>query len=210
MPFKKIVRRAQMARVKPILREDAPELEDVFSRAEQALGFVPNSFFAMARVPGILRAFTRLAREVIGVQASTAFLSGWWDIWRAAGCMYCSSHTAETASVVDGVPPEKVAAIWEYETSNLFDEAERAALRMAQGAGVSPNDVSDEDMENLRKYFDDDQIVELVAAVCLFGWLNRWNDTMATDLEPRPLEFGLTNLWIVGGSLANMYRVIRP
>ena len=56
-----------MARIKPILREDAPELEDVFSRAEQALGFVPNSFFAMARVPGILRAFTRLAREVIGV-----------------------------------------------------------------------------------------------------------------------------------------------
>ena len=41
---------------------------------------------------------------------------------------------------------------------------------------------------------NDDQIVELVGAVCLFGWLNRWNDTMATDLEPRPLEFGLTNL----------------
>ena len=186
-----------MARVKPILREDAPELEDVFSRAEQALGFVPNSFFAMARVPGILRAFTRLAREVIGVPGKVPLslkrMVGYMAS-RSAGCMYCSSHTAETASVVDGVPPEKVAAIWEYETSNLFDEAERAALRMAQGAGVSPNDVSDEDMENLHKYFDDDQIVELVAAVCLFGWLNRWNDTMATDLEPRPLEFGLTNL----------------
>ena len=49
-------------------------------------------------------------------------------------------------------------------------------------------------MEELHKYFDDDQIVELVAAVCLFGWLNRWNDTMATDLDPRPLEFGLANL----------------
>jgi len=113
---------------------------------------------------------------------------------RSAGCMYCSSHTAETASVVDGVPPEKVAAIWEYETSDLFDDAERAVLRMAQGAGTTPNAVSDEDMEELHKYFDDDQIVELVAAVCLFGWLNRWNDTMATDLEPRPLEFGLSTL----------------
>ena len=113
---------------------------------------------------------------------------------RSAGCMYCSSHTAETASVVDGVPAEKVAAIWDYETSDLFDNAERAVLRMAQGAGASPNAVSDQDMEELHKYFDDDQIVELVAAVCLFGWLNRWNDTMATDLEPRPLEFGLANL----------------
>ena len=56
-----------MARVKPIRREEAPELEDVFSRAEKALGFVPNSFLAMGRSPDILRAFTRLAREVIGV-----------------------------------------------------------------------------------------------------------------------------------------------
>jgi uncharacterized peroxidase-related enzyme len=186
-----------MVRVKPIKREDAPELEDVFSRAEQALGFVPNSFFAMGRSPGILRAFTRLARAVIGVPGKAPLplkrMAGYMAS-RSAGCMYCSSHTAETASVVDGVPPEKVAAIWEYETSDLFDDAERAVLRMAQGAGTTPNAVSDEDMEELHKYFDDDQIVELVAAVCLFGWLNRWNDTMATDLEPRPLEFGLSTL----------------
>lgn len=186
-----------MVRVKPIKREDAPELEDVFSRAEQALGFVPNSFFAMGRSPGILRAFTRLAREVIGMPGKAPLplkrMAGYMAS-RSAGCMYCSSHTAETASVVDGVPPEKVAAIWEYETSDLFEDAERAVLRMAQGAGTTPNAVSDEDMEELHKYFDDDQIVELVAAVCLFGWLNRWNDTMATDLEPRPLEFGLSTL----------------
>jgi uncharacterized peroxidase-related enzyme len=198
-----------MARVEPIRREDVPDLEDIFSRAEQALGFVPNSFFAMGRSPGILRAFTRLAREVIGVPGKAPLplkrMAGYM-VSRSAGCMYCSSHTAETASVVDGVPPEKVAAIWEYETSDLFDDAERAVLRMAQGAGASPNAVSDEDMEELHRYFDDDQIVELVAAVCLFGWLNRWNDTMATDLEPRPLEFGLSNLsdsgWIPGKHVA--------
>ena len=186
-----------MTRVTPIRREDAPDLEDVFSRAEQALGFIPNSFFAMGRSPGILRAFTRLAREVIGVPGKAPLplkrMAGYMAS-RSAGCMYCSSHTAETASVVDGVPPEKIAAIWDYETSDLFDDAERAVLRMAQGAGASPNAVSDADMEALHNHFDDDQIVELVAAVCLFGWLNRWNDTLATDLEPRPLEFGLANL----------------
>ena len=32
--------------------------------------------------------------------------------------------------------------------------------------------------------------MELVAAICLFGWLNRFNDTMATGLEARPLAFG--------------------
>ena len=194
-----------MARINPILREDAPELEDIFIRAEQALGFVPNSFFAMGRRPAILRAFTRLAREVIGVPGKVSLplkrMAGYMAS-RSAGCQYCSAHTAETASVVDGIPPEKVAEIWEYETSTMFDDAERAVLRVAQGAGVSPNSVSDQDMDDLRKYFDDDQIVELVSAICLFGWLNRWNDTMATDLESRPLNFGLTNLsesgWVPG------------
>lgn len=186
-----------MARISPVARDDVPGLEDIFSRAEQALGFVPNSFFAMGRSPGILRAFTRLAREVIGVPGKAplplkrlvAHMAS-----RSAGCQYCSAHTAESAAAVDGIAPEKIAAIWEYETSPLFDEAERAALRMAQAAGATPNAVTNEDFEELRRHFDDDQIVELVAAVCLFGWLNRWNDTMATDLEPRPLEFGKATL----------------
>jgi alkylhydroperoxidase family enzyme len=65
---------------------------------------------------------------------------------------------------------------------------------MAQGAGTTPNAVADEDFDEMKKHFDEDQIVELVAAVCLFGWLNRWNDTMATDLETRPMEFGQANL----------------
>ncbi|MDG2270638.1 MAG: carboxymuconolactone decarboxylase family protein, partial [Alphaproteobacteria bacterium] len=70
----------------------------------------------------------------------------------------------------------------------------RAVLRMAQAAGTTPNAVTDGDFDEMKKHFDEDQIAELVAAVCLFGWLNRWNDTMATDLETRPLEFGEMNL----------------
>ena len=36
--------------------------------------------------------------------------------------------------------------------------------------------------------FDDGQIVEIVATIALFGYLNRWNDTMATALEQRAVE----------------------
>jgi hypothetical protein len=46
----------------------------------------------------------------------------------------------------------------------------------------------------LAPHFDEDQIVELVAVISLFGWLNRWNDTMATDLEDEPLAFGTDHL----------------
>ena len=186
-----------MPRITPRRREEAPELEDVFDRAERALGFVPNSFFVMARSPGMLRAFSRLSREVIGVPGKAplglkrmlAYMAS-----RSAGCQYCSAHTASAAVEVDGVPAEKIEAIFEYETDPLFSEAERAALRMAQCAGAVPNAVTDADMDALKRHFDEDQIVELVGVVCLFGWLNRWNDTMATPLEDGPIEFGERHL----------------
>jgi hypothetical protein len=36
----------------------------------------------------------------------------------------------------------------------------------------------------------DDEIVELLAAISLYGFLNRWNDTLATDLEDGPRQTG--------------------
>ncbi len=194
-----------MPRITPVKREDVPELEDVFARAEKALGFVPNSFFTLARRPETARAFSRLSREVIGVPgkvplalkrlvAHVASMS--------AGCQYCAAHSAESAASMDGVPPEKVAAAFDYERSPLFSDAERAALALAQAAGVQPNAVTDADMEEMKKHFDEDQIVELVTVICLFGWLNRFNDTMATELESRPRSFAEANLtpagWHVG------------
>ncbi len=181
-----------MPRIAPLPRAGLSELEDVFGRAEQALGFVPNSFFILSRAPGIMRAFSRLSREVIGVPGKVplslkrlvAYVAS-----RSSGCQYCAAHTAESAASVDGVPPEKVAAAFEYERSPLFSEAERAALAVAQAAGQVPNAVTDADFAELKKHFDDDQIVEIVAVICLFGWLNRFNDTMATELEQKPRAF---------------------
>jgi uncharacterized peroxidase-related enzyme len=187
-----------------------PELEDVFEQSKHALGFIPNAFFIMARAPGVLRAFSRLPREVIGVPGKVplplkrlvAYMAS-----QTVGCQYCSAHTAEAAAEIDGVPTEKIEAIFAYETNPLFSEAERAALLLAQSAATVPNAVNDADMEELKKHFDEDQVVELVAAICLFGWLNRWNDTMATDLEKRPLQFGQSHLvqsgWVPGKHLCS-------
>ena len=194
-----------MPRITPKPREELSELEGVFERAEKALGFVPNAFFLMGRVPGIMNAFSRLSREVIGVPGKVplplkrliAHVAS-----RSAGCQYCMAHTAEAAASMDGVPPEKIAAAFEYERSPLFSDAERAALTVAQSAGQTPNAVSDDDFVALKKHFDEDQIVEIVAVICLFGWLNRFNDTMATELEQSPLAFAEKNIapsgWHVG------------
>ena len=61
---------------------------------------------------------------------------------------------------------------------------------------------TDEDFEDLRKHFIEYQIVEIVSVVSMFGFLNRWNDTLATPLEAEPIEFGEKHLsgngWSVG------------
>ena len=80
--------------------------------------------------------------------------------------------------------------------------AERAALRVAQSAAQVPNAVTDQDFAELKRYYSDEQIVDIVAVIALFGFLNRFNDTMATELESSPLEAGRRFLaergWTVG------------
>lgn len=112
---------------------------------------------------------------------------------QAAGCAYCQAHTSHVAQL-RGADAAKIAAVWEFETSPQFSAAERAALRVAQGAGVTPNAVTDKDMRELSRYFDDEQVVELVAVIANFGFLNRWNDTMATQLERSPLTWAQDHL----------------
>ena len=194
-----------MSKVTPKSRGELTELEDVFERAEKALGFVPNSYFIMGRRPEMLRAFSRLSREVIGVPGRVPQELKWLIAHiasRSSGCQYCMAHTGNSASSANQGNAEKIDAVFEYERSSLFSDAEKAALTVAQAAGTTPSMVSDVDMENLKKHFDEDQIVEIVGVVCLFGWLNRFNDTMATDLENDLLDFASEHLassgWQVG------------
>jgi hypothetical protein len=69
-------------------------------------------------------------------------------------------------------------------------------------AAQVPNAVSDADFAELKKHYTDAQIVDIVAVISLFGFLNRFNDTMATELEAPPIEAGKRFLaekgWSVG------------
>ncbi|CCG02543.1 carboxymuconolactone decarboxylase family protein [Blastococcus saxobsidens] len=184
-----------MPRVEPLPRESLPQYEDTFRAVESALGVLPNSTLTMARRPAVMEAFARLNAVVMaeggvdGVlkQLVAAVVSG------AAGCAYCQAHTSHVAEQ-RGADAEKLAAVWEFETNPLFTAAERAALRVARGAGLTPNAVTDEDMAELQRHFDDEQVVEIVAVIANFGFLNRWNDTMATELERSPMRWATDNL----------------
>lgn len=188
-----------MARVEPLRREDLPELEELFQLYDDTLSFTPNSLYTMARRPQTLRVFSDLITAIwrigtvpVELKPLIAMISS-----TAAGCRYCQAHEAVDAQM-RGVSPEKIAALWEFEQSELFSDAERAALRFAWAASVVPNAVTAENFDELRRYWDDGQIVEILTVISLFGFLNRWNDTMATDLEEIPMDFGQLTLGKAG------------
>ncbi len=173
-----------MAHVDPRDRGDLPEFEDYFSYLDDHAGYVPNAFLTMARLPGLFQgymSFSKALGELQGVSVEMKVLMS--HIASSAyGCRFCEAHTAHTG-VMRGVADERIEKVWEFESSDLFDQSERAALRLARDMGQVPNQVTQQHFDDLREWFTDDQIVEMVAAVSLFGFWNRWNDTMATDLE---------------------------
>jgi alkylhydroperoxidase family enzyme len=178
-----------VSRIAPIPRDDLAEYEEGFAAVEAFMGFVPSSLLTMARVPRLLEGFTGLAQVVFTnglLPADLTQLVGQMAS-AGAGCRYCQAHTAAHAEHL-GVDAAKLAELWSFETSDRFDEAERAALRLAFRSGQHPNAVTDDDVAACREHFSDEQITAIVAVCALFGFLNRWNDTMATTLEDVPRD----------------------
>lgn len=172
------------------------EHAEMFGMIEQVMGFVPNSLKVMARRPDILQGFralsvalqspdTKIPQSLKQLVAYAASL--------AAGCLYCQAHTAHVGERA-GLASEKLENAWDYERSPLFTEAERAAMRFAQKAASVPNAVEDADIPELSRWYDYDEITEILAVVAMFGFLNRWNDSLGTTLEAEPLTFGKTHL----------------
>lgn len=190
-----------MAHMSPLPKDAHPELSETFETFERILGFVPNSLLTMQRLPHIVQGFEALVKAVMGPEGNkvdpglkrlVAHASS-----RAAGCQYCQAHSLIAARIHD-VSDEKVAAIWEYKTSPLYSEAERAAIDFGFAAGAVPNAVDEEIMARLREHWSDEEVVELLAAIGVYAFLNRWNDSLATDLEQPAKEMGERVLSAVG------------
>jgi len=191
-------------RLAPLPPEHTPELKEQLELMRRNLGFVPNSILIMQRKPKLAKAFAQLTAAIWdpegqverGLKRLIAHVAS-----RMAGCQYCMAHTAGGA-LHFGIEERKLAAVWDYQSSPLYSAAERAALDLAVAAGGVPNAATDAMFLELRKHWTEEQIVEIVGVIAVFGFLNRWNDTLATPLEDEPTAVGEKHLashgWSVG------------
>lgn len=191
-----------MALVEPLSPDTDPEVKKLAEFFQGPLGFTPNSILTMQRRPAIAKAFIELNKAVtepISISSELKRIIGYMTSL-TAGCRYCQAHLALGSSRF-GAADEKIQAVWEFRSSPLFTPAERAALEFAHAASSVPNAVTPEIENELKKYWDDDAIVEILAEVALMGFLNRWNDSMGTTLEDTPKELGEQVLTKAGWSL---------
>ena len=174
-----------MPLVRPLSPESNPDVSKLAEFFNETLGFCPNSVLTMQIRPEIARSFINLNKAVMNnhgrVTSSFKRIIAWVSS-NAAGCNYCQAHAIRAAERY-GAEQEQLENIWEYNTHESFNEAERAALDFSLAASQLPNAVDEELQQRMHKYWDDGEIVEILAVVSLFGFLNRWNDSMGTSIE---------------------------
>lgn len=178
--------------VNPIPETD-PSISELVKFYNETLGFCPNSVRTMQIRPHLAAAFINLNKAVMENQGRVtsalkrliAYISSY-----TTGCQYCQAHGIRAAERY-GASEEQLQHIWEYKTHPYFSESERAALDFSVAASSVPNAVDDIISNNLRQYWDDGEIVEITGVIALFGFLNRWNDSMGTTIEKGAIESGM-------------------
>ena len=215
-----------MPLVQPLPTDHDATVAELAQFFNTTLGFPPHSVLTMMRRPALARAFTELNRAVMAdnVADNVAHSGGASRVTgelkrlighvasRVAGCRYCEAHTIRAAARFgsqEGAAPERLDEVWGFRSSEHFTAAERAALEYAAAAASVPGAVTPEIGLELHKHWDDGEIVEITGVIALFGFLNRWNDAMATELEAPAAADGQRWLgaqgWTVGkhgGALA--------
>tara|TARA_R110002167_G_scaffold158880_6_gene354239 strand:- start:5658 stop:6260 length:603 start_codon:yes stop_codon:yes gene_type:complete len=200
-----------MALVLPLDPDHDIETKKLAEFFNETLGFRPNSVLTMQHRPAISTAFINLNKAVMANEGRVSSALKRMIAWvssNASGCRYCQAHAIRAAERY-GAEQEQLDNIWEYRTHPAFSEAERVALDFSLLASQVPNGVNAEIKKRLYQHWNEGEIVEMLGVISLFGYLNRWNDSMGTSIEEGAVESGESYLgkhgWEKGKHDGNRY-----
>ena len=179
-----------MSLIDPIHTIEDAETKELVKFFNETLGFCPNSVLTMQKNPALAKAFINLNMAVMenhGALTSEfkrliAFVSS-----NTSGCRYCQAHTIRAAERY-GASKERLENIWNFEQSDCFSDQEKVALKFTREASKVPVATTQEMEEELKQHWSENDIIEIMSVIALFGYLNRWNDVMGTSLEDDAVE----------------------
>lgn len=172
------------------------EIGELAQRVYRKMDFVPTTVQILAGRHELARGYLAMAQDVmdepedLGLTFLATLVCS-----RAAQCRYCTSHAARMAALT-GAPIEKVRAAVDlrYHDNELFTERDKAVCRFAEAAGGVPNQIEKKHNEDLARFLSESEVLKLAGIIAMMGFLNRFNDTVASPLEPESAEFAERHL----------------
>jgi len=155
----------------------------------------------LAMRPEIWEAFLELQRATMNSALPSQLITEVFTVASVgSGCRHCQAHGAYGLSL-QGADEERIRQLWSFSESPLFTDSERAALRFALDAAKAPSEITPEHHAELRAHYSDQEIADILAVICMAGWLNRWNDALATVTDQESVDWAVAHLQDVGWSL---------
>jgi uncharacterized peroxidase-related enzyme len=184
-------RGGRMSRISRLDRSQVtPETAALYDKVFAQRGNVPNMFRVMAHRPEIFATMQAHFSAVLNTGTVSTKLKELIIVRTSQlnETPYClASHTALAKRL--GWTGEQIAHLDEWSQRDDFSPAEKAALRLAETVTRNAHKVSDEQFAELRSFYSEGEIVELLCAIGLFNYFNRFND--ALRMEPtKPGEGG--------------------
>ncbi|HEV2133976.1 MAG TPA: carboxymuconolactone decarboxylase family protein [Terracidiphilus sp.] len=169
-----------MSRISRVNRNEvSEELNALFDRIYAERGNVPNMFRVMAHRPEIFATMQahfaavlntgtvpKRLKELIIVRTS--------QLNQTPYCL--ASHTRLAKNL--GWSDDQLTNLADWPRRDDFNPAEKAALRLAETVTRDAHALSDEQFAELRTYYSEGELVELLCAIGLFNYFNRFNDAL--------------------------------
>lgn len=166
--------------ISPVSKESAAaEVQPILDKLTHNFGKVPAFFGTMARVPEVLGTFIPFYSAVIdhGTVERKYKELAYLKASLINGCEYCyRAHSASGKK--NGVSEDQIKALAFFHRSPAFDEKEKAVILFAERITRGAAAIRPSALDELKKYFNDDQIVELTLATALANFTNRFNDAL--------------------------------
>ena len=173
-----------MPRISRLNRDQVrPSSVAIYDRTLRDRGNVPNMVRTMAHRPEIFETIIAHMEAVLKTGTLSTALKELVIVRTSQlNCTeYClASHTALARRL--GWTDEQLAALPHAASSDLFTEAEKVAIHLAEVMTLDAHTYSDADFQRLRSFYAEGEVVELMAAIGLFNYFNRFNDLL--KMEP--------------------------
>ena len=182
--WKNLDKRKRMPRVSRLKRNEVAEpVGVIYDRYMQQRGNVPNMFRTMAHRPAILETMIAHFEAILTTGTLSTKLKELVIVRTSQlnACEYClASHSLIAKKL--GWTEAQVNGLGNYEQRSDFSAAEKAALRLAEAMTLRSNSMTDKQFAELRSFYEEGEIVELMAAIGLFNYFNRFNNVL--EMQP--------------------------